>query len=57
MPDVTGCAVCHRAVYTRDVDDEGRCCFCAPAWPPAKSKAKADPKADDAPAPPGVGST
>lgn len=24
----TACAVCNRAVYEDDVDEQGRCCFC-----------------------------
>ena len=29
-PEATACAVCHRAVWTTDVDTAGRCVFCQP---------------------------
>lgn len=29
--EAVGCSVCHRALYARDADREGRCIDCRPA--------------------------
>jgi hypothetical protein len=47
---ITACAICHRAVWSTDVDAQGVCVLCAPpAAPrparPAPSAPKADPEA------------
>ncbi len=29
-PKIVACTICQRAVYSSDVDSDGRCCFCQP---------------------------
>jgi len=38
-PRTITCAICRRAVYETDVDDEGRCVLCQP---PVRVKEKED---------------
>ena len=43
----TVCSGCNRVVYTSDVDDQNRCCFCVPEPEPEPSE-PAEPVRDEA---------